>query len=212
MRRWLLLFIAIAAAAWWLATPSTPTSAPSATVVHTAPGCPLPDRRAGADGAVQSDAPDATASFPIADARARPLAGFSIGARVLSRRDYDGDREARYAPLDLALGWGRMREDAVLAQLDISQSNRWYHYRWRDQPPLPIDEIVRSSANMHLIPASPTVAAALDGVAAGDNVRIDGWLVRIDAPDGWRWRSSLSREDHGGGACELIYVCAVTTR
>ncbi len=212
MLRWLLLFIVIAVAAWWLATPSTPARAPAATVAHTAPGCPLPAQRAGTDGVVQSDAPDATAPFAVADASARPLAGVSIAARVLSRHDYDGDREARYAPLDLALGWGRMRDDAVLSRLDISQSNRWYHYRWRDQPPLPVEEIVRSSANMHLIPASPTVAAALDTVAAGDNVHIDGWLVRIDAADGWRWRSSLSREDHGGGACELVYVCAVTTR
>ena len=43
----------------------------------------------------------------------------------------------------------------------------------------------------------------------GERVRIDGWLVQIDAGR-WRWRSSLTREDSGGGACELVYVCAVT--
>jgi hypothetical protein len=26
------------------------------------------------------------------------------------------------------------------------------------------------------------------------------------APDGWRWRSSLTREDTGAGACELVWV------
>lgn len=70
-------------------------------------------------------------------------------------------------------------------------------------------EIVRSSANMHLIPADAAVAQALRGVRAGQNVRIDGWLVQADAPDGWRWRSSLTREDSGGGACELVYVCGI---
>jgi hypothetical protein len=151
-------------------------------------------------------------AFMLGDVRAQPLAGFSVAARVLSRREYDHDREADFAPLDLALGWGRMREDAVLSRLDISQGSRWYRYRWRDQPPLPPDEIARSSANMHLVPASPTVAAALDAVDAGDAVRIDGWLVQIETRDGWRWRSSLTREDTGAGACELIYVCAVALR
>ena len=70
-------------------------------------------------------------------------------------------------------------------------------------------EIVRSSANMHLIPADAAVAQALRGVRAGQHVRIDGWLVQADAPDGWRWRSSLTREDSGGGACELVYVCGI---
>ena len=30
------------------------------------------------------------------------------------------------------------------------------------------------------------------------------------AADGWRWRSSLTRDDSGGGACELVYVCSIT--
>ena len=46
---------------------------------------------------------------------ARRLAGFSVEARVLGREDYRFDREADYAPTDLALGWGRMTEDAVVA-------------------------------------------------------------------------------------------------
>ena len=55
------------------------------------------------------------------------------------------------------------------------------------------------------------MAAALARVEAGQRVRIDGWLIRIDAADGrWHWRSSLTREDTGDGACELVYACAVT--
>ena len=119
-------------------------------------------------------------------------------------------READLSPTDLALGWGPMREEAVVSRLDISQSNRWYHYRWRDAPPIAVDQMVRSSANMHMIPANATVAKALGRVERGDRVRIDGWLVQADAPDGWRWRSSLSREDSGGGACEVVYVCSIT--
>jgi hypothetical protein len=146
----------------------------------------------------------------VGDASTTALAGFSVEARVLGREDYRLDREAAYAPIDLALGWGRMREDAVLAQLEITQSGRWYRYRWRNQPPIPLAEIVRSSANMHMIPANAAVAADLERISDGDRVRVDGWLVQLDSPGGMRWRSSLSREDSGGGACELVYVCAVS--
>lgn len=218
MLRWLFLFIAIAAAAWWWGTPSATAPFPSSSAAtSSAPtlsvvACAPPARLAGDDGAVQSDAPGAMTPFPLSNATAKPLAGFSVAARVLSRKAYGSGREADFSPVDLALGWGPMRDDAVLSQLDISQSGRFYRYRWTDQPPIPPDDIVRSSANMHLVPANAAVADALDAVDAGDRVRIDGWLVQIDANDGWRWRSSLTREDSGAGACELIYVCGVTRR
>ena len=142
--------------------------------------------------------------------RIAPVARFAATARVLARRDYSSDVESALAPTDLALGWGRMREDAVLSQLDIDQSNRWYHYRWMGAPPIPVNEIVRSSANMQMIPSSDLVAKELARVREGDQVRIDGWLVQADAPDGWRWRSSLTRDDSGGGACEVVYVCSIS--
>ena len=63
---------------------------------------------------------------------------------------------------------------------------------------------------MHMIPASESVARALAAVRKDDRVRIDGWLVEAKATDGWHWRSSLSREDTGAGACEVVYVCSIT--
>ena len=173
-------------------------------------GCVLPPRVTPGHSPLQTPAPASLAPFARADASLAPLAGFSLDARVLARRDYRSDREARYAPTDLALGWGRMGDDNVLARLDITQSARWYRYRYGGDPPIPPAEIDRSAANMHMIPGNDAVAAALREVEAGERVRIDGWLVEVRAPDGWRWRSSLSREDTGAGACELVYVCAIT--
>ncbi|MGH8077952.1 MAG: hypothetical protein ACREPE_11595, partial [Lysobacter sp.] len=99
---------------------------------------------------------------------------------------------------------------AVLSRLEINQAGRWYHYRWRGDAPIPPEEITRSSANMHLIPADAATAKALRAVSRDDRIRIDGWLVEAHAPDGWRWRSSTRRDDSGQGGCELIYVCAIT--
>ncbi len=135
-----------------------------------------------------------------------PLADFELEARVLAREDYSLDAGAALSPTDLALGWGRMSDSAVIEQLDISQSVRFYSYRWHDQPPIPPAEIARSSANMHLIPADDGVARELARVRVGDIVSVRGQLVEARRNDGWRWRSSLTREDSGGGACELVFV------
>ena len=166
-------------------------------------------------GQRHSDAPVAATagSGGVASATCRlpPLASFSIEARVLSREDYSFGPESAISPTDLALGWQRMADPAVYEPLGISQSGRWYRYRWGGQgPPIPLPEIVRSSANMHMVPADPEVERALDGVREGQMVRLQGWLIEARRDDGWAWRSSLTREDSGDGACELVYVCALT--
>ena len=214
VRSALVLLGLLCAIVWWLATrpAARPPSgiATTAAIRATASRCPMPPRVARGAQPLQVDVPGDTALPAIGNARMTPLAGFSVEARVLSREDYRLGREAEFSPVDLALGWGRMSEDAVLSRLDISQGGRWYRYRWKDAPPIPVDEIVRSSANMHMIPADDAVAAALERIERGQRVRIDGWLVEVNAGDGWRWRSSLTREDSGGGACELIYVCSIS--
>jgi hypothetical protein len=202
---------------WWLSNPAPSLPPPATGVASVAGGaradtsaCPLPPLVARGEAPLQSEVPASMPSLPLEGATLQPLAGFSVEARVLGREDYRMGREADFSPMDLALGWGRMTDDAVLGQLDISQGGRWYSYRWQRDPPIPVDEIVRSSANMHMVPADDAVAEALRDVDAGDRVRIDGWLVQVNTPDGWRWRSSLTREDSGGGACEVVYVCAVS--
>ncbi|MFP5466486.1 MAG: hypothetical protein ACLGG8_03025 [Gammaproteobacteria bacterium] len=134
-----------------------------------------------------------------------PLQTFDIEARVLGVRNYRTGREADLSPVDLALGWGRMSDSAVLDQVDISQSNRFYFWRVKEFP-IPREEIERSSANMHMIPADSAIERQLDRVREGQRVRIQGWLVEARGHDGWRWRSSLTRNDTGAGACEVIYV------
>lgn len=198
------------ATAWWVLRDAGHGTAPGG-ASGTAFACPLPPGVRSGDTPLQTGVPSSLRRFDKDGYALTPLAGFSIEARVLSREDYRFGREAELSPTDLALGWGRMREDAVLAGLSLSQSGRWYGYRWQDAPPMPPDEIVRSSANMHMIPADETVGAALRRVRRDQTVRIDGWLVQADAADGWRWRSSLTREDSGGGACELVYVCRIAT-
>ena len=200
----------LGAIGWWYSPLSPRVPAAPAPIAGVDGACPLPAGADPAHGPVQDGLPPGLAPFRLQAGTLVPLAGFRIEARVLSREDYSLGREADFSPTDLALGWQRMRDDAVLSRLDITQSGRWYRYRWHGAPPLPPAEIVRSSANMHMIPANDEVARALRAVRKDDTVRIDGWLVQAEAADGWRWRSSTTREDTGAGACELVYVCRIT--
>jgi hypothetical protein len=211
MPRWLWIALAASVIALWLLMRGG-GGAPVGAVALEGNGsvrCALPPAFRSDANPRQSDV-DGMPPFRLGEAQVTPLAGFSLSARVLSREDYTFGAEAEYSPTDLALGWGPMAGDGMAQMLDVSQGGRWYHYRWGPEgPPIPPEQIVRNSANMHLIPADATVARTLARVRAGDMVRVDGWLVRIDRPDGWHWQSSLTREDSGGGSCEVVYVCAL---
>lgn len=134
-----------------------------------------------------------------------PLASFDIKAKVLAKKSYFMGRQADLSPVDLALGWQNMSDESVLVDIDISQSNRWYHWRVSDFP-IPRREIETQSANMHLIPANEQVESMIDDARQGDIIELSGKLVRVDSDDGWHWVSSLTRNDTGNHACELVWV------
>lgn len=133
-------------------------------------------------------------------------AEFEIRARVLSTERYYLRREADLSPLDLALGWGPMSDQAVLDQMTISQSGRWYRTRYDYPAPIPEQLLISHSSNMHMIPANSSIERRLKKLRVGEIVELQGYLVDVDHPSGWHWRTSLSRNDTGSGACELVYV------
>ncbi len=137
--------------------------------------------------------------------RLLPQADYRIKARLLARERYRLDTGAELAPLDFAVGWGPMSDNAVLDALGISQSNRFFHLSWK-QAPIPEQEMLHHASNMHLIAANDGVARRLDSMRAGQILRLEGQLVRATRDDGWLWNSSLSRTDTGAGACELMWV------
>jgi hypothetical protein len=71
---------------------------------------------------------------------------------------------------------------------------------------MPKAEIETHSANMHMIPANDEIERHSNRFAPAT------WFISRDisseatGKDGFRWKSSLTRSDTGGGACELILV------
>ncbi len=131
-----------------------------------------------------------------------PRADFSATVRVLHREDYSAGPLARLVPTDFAVGWGPMSDSEVLAGIEISQGNRFYYWR-TDSWPLERRDIETHSANWHVIPADDSVRAVLGRLRAGSLVELRGRLVDIEGKQGGM-RTSLSRDDTGAGACEIL--------
>ena len=161
-------------------------------------------------GAVAPRAPvqrpaEGAATFEYRNCAVTPLARFGGTARVLSRKNYSFGRAAKLCPVDVALGWGPMSDERVLDKMSICQFDRCYMWSIKELAMSRV-EIEQNSANMHMIPATPEIKKLLKILKEGNLVEFEGYLVEVAAPDGWRWRSSLSRSDTGSGACEVVWV------
>lgn len=192
LRPWALLAAAVGAAACGFALPASSVPADGAIDWHAEPE-QGPTRRApflwpaAGDGVL-----------------VRPRASFDISAVVAAAEPYSLDAGAFLAPVDLVMTWGQLPEEPYRSRVSYSQMARFYFWRTHDGG-LDRRYIETHSANMHMIPADRNLRRALAHIGAGDRVRIRGLLVDVDAPH-LRWRTSLTRDDTGPGACELVWV------
>ncbi|MFC1720541.1 hypothetical protein ACFL00_05340 [Pseudomonadota bacterium] len=164
-----------------------------------APGVLVPERPR------QTDI-DAPLLIRVEDYRLTPRAKFDLRARVLSSENYRWGSEADLSPVDLALGWGPMSDQAVLNRISITQGSRWYFTRYELPAPISDRDIINNSSNMHVIPANLWVRNKLKEVRKGNIVEARGMLVDVDADSGFSWRTSVRRDDTGNGSCEIFYV------
>ncbi len=135
----------------------------------------------------------------------KALAEYKITARVLSRNNFSVGKESDLSPIDLALGWGPMSNQEVIDKIKVTQRNRWYHWQ-TDAYPIPRQEIMTNSANVHIIPKDGSIEDKLDKIYKGSLIEMTGYLVEVNTADGWHWKSSLKRDDTSGGSCELFWV------
>jgi hypothetical protein len=167
-------------------------------------------------------APDAPRQEVLADAlpiehkghRVLPRAEFEITARVLRKEIYRMDGGAGLAPVDLAVGWGPASDSRVVEALSFSQMGRFFYWEPRDPAAFPLTarELVDKVAQIHLVPGVPGIEGRLKRLRPGQVVTLRGKLIDVEGPNGYAWRTSLTREDTGNGACELLWVESVLVR
>ncbi len=138
-------------------------------------------------------------------------ANYRITARILARERYHFDTLSDLVPEDLALGWGPMSDNRILRSLDIYQADRFYFWRASAHPSIQRDSIIAHSANTHVIAQNPLIARQLAQLRPGQVVTLSGELVDGLRDDGVWIKTSLTRNDTGAGACEVILVTDVTT-
>lgn len=141
--------------------------------------------------------------------RINPRAAYDVAARIGATERYRSGVSGRLIPWDFVLAWGAVTKEPAWSRISITQTGRFYMWSTRDAS-LDLGYIATHTANTHLLPGSSRIASALARVRRGDVVRLEGDLVDIDGPDGFVWRTSLARTDTGAGACETLYVRALT--
>jgi hypothetical protein len=61
-----------------------------------------------------------------------------------------------------------------------------------------------------MVPSNAFIEQKLSKIRVGSIAKFSGKLVSISHNDGFRWKSSLTRDDQGDGACELFYVESIS--
>jgi hypothetical protein len=139
-----------------------------------------------------------------------PRARYDITARVLKAERYRFDDMSDLSPIDLALGWGGMSGNEMLNELDLTESKRELHETVKPTyENMDYGYVLRHSSNNHMIPFSAAIEGQLLKLRVGQVVQFKGDLVDAHSDDGWHANTSLTREDEGDGACEVMLVRGV---
>lgn len=142
-----------------------------------------------------------------------PRASFKIAGRVVSKRQYYNSWQNNLSPVDLALAWGPMASKQYDEFVSYRHSERYYSYSYSHSFPLDPNTIAFNSANEHLIPANKHIEKTLKSIKVGEIVELEGLLVDVEGNGNEKesviFKTSLTREDKGAGACEVIYVTKV---
>jgi hypothetical protein len=152
-------------------------------------------------------------SFKFGQYTVTPVATFQLQAIVLSSTRYylniknymDTKMDAALFPMDLALGWQIWDDPHFREQVDVSQAGRFYFWH-TDHYVASTKQINDTASNMHIIPANRKIFNKIYSFREGELVTLSGYLVNASNESGLVWHTSLTREDSGGGACEIFLV------
>lgn len=198
--RWVFFCLAAFVLVWVVGLPFQPISHPPGVLAR---GEPL-------QGALSEE----VAAIVINGWNLKPLASYSVKARVLAVKRYRSDPTSDLSPYDVLIGWGPMSDSVNLEQIRFSQRNRFGYWHHGPETTLSAAEISRCQANTHLIPATAEIQSRMGRIREGSIVSLRGKLVEAQRADGMGtpWRSSLTRHDTGDGACEILLVESLVVR
>ncbi len=141
--------------------------------------------------------------------RVRPVASYELSGVVVSHNDVESIADIYHDSTsvdtkDLCVVWGEnlTRDDYRRVSYRSGSFTCWFQY------PAGVRFVHRGLGNNHLITDRPALRETIARVRIGDQIRLAGMLVDYqmdDWEDFWR-RTSTTRDDGGGGACEVVFV------
>lgn len=141
---------------------------------------------------------------------------YKIHCRVMHIMPYYTGVSGGLAPVDFAVVWGELIKKENYEQIEFRQSGRWAYFKPKNKSLYDREFIYKHFSNMHVIPADSIVLAGLKSVRKYDEIYMEGYLVNIESfKNGQRsmtWNSSLSRDDTGNDACEVMFVTKIITK
>jgi hypothetical protein len=138
----------------------------------------------------------------------KAVATYDVNARILSLKKYR-DNHANVAPLDFVLGWQKMSSNELVNTLEINQHDHFYFWK-TEKSDYPRQEIETQSANTHIIANDKLIAYQLNQLKKDSLVHLKGYLVNVVVKNtDLHWNTSLTRNDTGAGACEIMLVESV---
>ena len=130
---------------------------------------------------------------------------YAVRARILSKKGYDNP----YAPVDVVLAWGPLLPTETTQEATVLQDDRW-GWVMANNNDVPRDILQRNTANTHLITLDRAQREAVSRLRAGQTAYFEGHLANVKFADGKQMNSSVSREDVGNHACEVLVVKKIT--
>jgi hypothetical protein len=144
-----------------------------------------------------------------------PKQRYEIAGRVVLTDLYYTDGMSIVSPVDLSLIWGKLATDPkALKGISFQHYLRFGAFQWSGATGVDAAMFKSHFSNNHLIPSTDRIKQALTSVDAGDRVVLSGYLVNVTASPkaggaAFYAESSLTRDDTGAGACEIMYVTRV---
>jgi len=163
-----------------------------------------------------------------------PMANYNISAIVAAKntnlwlRGLMNSNFDNIALIDLGLLCGEVANNETLKHIKLRSKKTLnsarelrtiprFGFSWDDfnkylaSKNLSIDYYMGHMSHVHIIPANDNVMSALIRLRKNDIIKLDGYLIDLEYPNGSTSKTSLSRTDtnltsRGNGACEVMYV------
>lgn len=142
----------------------------------------------------------------------RPRADFQLRGLVVSHNKvgswFDAYHDSSSVDFrDICVIWGEALENDAYQRLTY-WSEPWSCHIQSDSREDWLAFDIASLSNSHLLTDNPRVQAEVIKARIGDQILLEGMLVDYkDRGSGGPWRkTSLTREDTGNGACEIIFL------